>query len=267
MTFLEQYQQDALRTEAPLPEAMLRLSKVPLCRLNHAVLGLISDLHELRNATDGTNAKEETSDLFWFLNLGMSALRKPVVVPGVFEGKALDARAVNAPAEHLKMLSPSYKRDTLKLVGTPEGAVDFMFDETCQLADAVKAAIHYGKALFDPPEESINSLGKQSFEWTVEYRLKNITAALSYYCLTHLRVAPHTTMEANIAKLRARFPDAYSQDRALVRDKDAERNAIDGSGIDRFPKAGAMASGVAAALQARQAHTQGALLGAQRQDT
>jgi hypothetical protein len=226
MTFLENYQQDALRTEAPLHEAVNRLSQTKMLRINHAVLGLISDLHELAHATDDTNTREEVGDLFWFLNLGMSTLERPNETGARASNKTLNGKAVSDPSDFLKMLAPHYKQDTLQLCHTQEGTIKFMMGEACQLADVVKAAIHYGKAQFDPPPESIHSLGKQSFEWMVEYRLKNITAALSYLCLIHLKVAPHTIMEDNIRKLRARFPDAYSQAKALERDKDAERAAI-----------------------------------------
>ena len=104
----------------------------------------------------------------------------------------------------------------------------------------MKAKLFYGKELFNPPAQ-LNQralTNKWEFERIVDHRLDKITAALCHVCLFNLHVAPQTIMSSNIAKLRARFPDAYSQDKALERDKDAERAAINAEPYSNPPTLG-----------------------------
>ena len=218
MNIYEQYQQDALRTEAPLQQATNSLCEPSLLRLNHAVLGLVSDLHELKNATDSLNTLEEIGDALWFLNLGKFAT-----------GKCFDRRAVEEPQYVLG------KRAMPKGSDAGEEIIDMAFDHTCELADCLKAKIHYGKAFFDPPR-SENKGRKFTFDEIVTWHLDCITALLCYLCLFELRIAPQTIMASNIRKLQNRFPEAYSQERALARDKDAERAAINGEPTPGAPE-------------------------------
>lgn len=221
MNIYEQYQQDALRTEAPTAEAMERLGQLHLVRLTHAALGLVSDLWELKTSHDTTNEHEEIGDCLWFINLGKFALER-----------TLNYKAIEDPAYILGDGNRELRGFT-----QDRDCVEFALQHACELADEVKAKLFYGKELFDPPAQPNRAslTNKWDFERIVDHRLDKITAALSYMCLFHLHVAPQTIMGSNIAKLRARFPKAYSQARALDRDKEAERTAINAGSSGPVP--------------------------------
>lgn len=128
------------------------------------------------------------------------------------------------------MDADQYQRDALRTENTPDfvrlgrdhdhdvvvarliHATLGMASEVGELADALKKHIIYGHTL-----DEINILEESS--------------DLSWYVALGLAAIKHTMSEAlerNIAKLKVRFGDKFDAHKALNRDLDAERKALEG---------------------------------------
>jgi NTP pyrophosphatase (non-canonical NTP hydrolase) len=128
------------------------------------------------------------------------------------------------------MDADQYQRDALRTESTPDfvrlgkgpdhdemiarliHATLGMASEVGELADALKKHIIYGKAL-----DEINVLEENG--------------DLSWYQAVGLAAVKRTMSEAlerNIAKLRVRYGDAFDPKKALNRNLDAERKALEG---------------------------------------
>jgi NTP pyrophosphatase (non-canonical NTP hydrolase) len=108
----------------------------------------------------------------------------------------------------LEGATPEHNRMVAQLIHAFLG----LASETGELADALKKHIIYGKAL-----DEINLLEEAGdLEWY---------AALM---LTAIKKTMEECMEKNIAKLKARYGDKFTQAAALNRDLDAERRALEG---------------------------------------
>lgn len=109
----------------------------------------------------------------------------------------------------LEGATPEHNRMVAQLIHAFLG----LASETGELADALKKHIIYGKTL-----DEINLLEEAGdLEWY---------AALM---LTAIKKTMQECMEKNIAKLRARYGDKFSQAAALNRDLDKERKALEGA--------------------------------------
>lgn len=128
------------------------------------------------------------------------------------------------------MDADQYQREALRTENTPDfvrlggdrdhdvvvarliHAVLGLSSEVGELADALKKHIIYGKAL-----DEINILEENG--------------DLDWYQAVMLHAIKRSTSEAydrNIAKLRARYGDAFDPQKALNRDLDKERKALEG---------------------------------------
>lgn len=84
--------------------------------------------------------------------------------------------------------------------------------EVGELQDAIKKNLIYGK-----PFDGVNVMEEcGDVLWYLALALDAAGFTLEY------------CMQRNIDKLRKRFPDKFTQDRALTRDLDAERAALEG---------------------------------------
>lgn len=167
----------------------------------HASLGITSDLGELIECVcnhtlggdplDRTNFIEEAGDVLWFVNLMATCLDRP-----------LDRLRIEAI-------------EGINIVGVrPIGIEDqnaWLVIASAQIADKIKAHMIYGKPL-----------DAESVERATGYILLGIETLASAWDIPLEEI-----LDANIAKLTARYGAKYDQERALNRDKGAEREAIE----------------------------------------
>ncbi len=161
----------------------------------HAVLGVVTEIHEFRTAEDATNALEELGDIEFFV-------------------EAL-AQVVSDVAGDRPTLQQT-DIDTLAAeVGEDLPATEFISNTCNELCDHVKRWVGYGKAPTD-----------LHHVWRL--------AAVAGFCANavshHANLDRQAVREANVRKLLKRYPGGeFSQFHALVRDKGAEREAINQS--------------------------------------
>lgn len=144
---------------------------------------------------------------------------------GVLVGVSVDERLTKHIAEGTpEQFFETYRDGTVrKLEATPQNSLDArgyrflhavlgLMDEVGELAKMLKAHLWYGKA-FD-----VQNVGEEAgdLEW--------------YLTLLHdsVGLSQIETMQANARKLRARYSDSFSTERALTRDLDKERQALEG---------------------------------------
>lgn len=104
----------ALRTEKP--NDVLRDNELMLYRLGHALLGITSEIAEVRDTTETPDLVEEYGDMFWYLNLGCAAL--------------------NTSIDEIELIG--YEGDALD-------PIDAIVIQQGIIADKLKRAIYYGK--------------------------------------------------------------------------------------------------------------------------
>jgi hypothetical protein len=208
---LGSYASEALRTESNLwPAIVGRLGvtvrsdgdvhNVPLLRLLHASLGLASEAGELidavrlRGPLDRTNLIEEVGDLLWYAALA-------------------DAAAGGGMGAGLWFQSgPPVEADEAMLyVHLMEGHARLSGDIGV-LADQAKRALFYG----------------QPWSTTVVREVVRRIVLQLAWMAGYLGSTLATVAAANVAKLRQRYPERFSESQAQRRDLPAERAALEG---------------------------------------
>lgn len=162
----------------------------------HAILGIVTEIHELRCATDAVNVLEEKGDLFFYcVALG-------IVVESVIQVELSDEQleSVNQFVDEIEEnIAVNYDGDS----------EEFIADATTSLLDHAKRWVGYGKQPEDLIETTREALGLVT--WLLDY--------------------DHTeeqVMLANIAKLLERYKGlTFSADRAVNRDTAAERSVLE----------------------------------------
>ncbi len=213
---LDRYRVNALLTESPIAIPQNAANSPAILRLVHASLGLFSDLEELTHHTSILNQVEEVGDVLWFLNLGLDAI-----------GRSWSSDAVNEPMRGLE-------REVLHRIATsPEGQsraiIREMQREVALLQDALKAVMFYGRTDF---KKAKYDLHRTSEEETIPFYsllgifFDQLTALVAFYCHIVLHKDIRVVMEANVAKLAARYPGKFTQESANNRDKAAEEQAV-----------------------------------------
>lgn len=197
----EQYQHLAERTVSmPNRHMVIRLigSDHPLIiepcnegrlalRLLHCCVGITTELGELIECTDPVNMQEELGDLLWYAAEGVNAEKK-----WKFESMFSDIK------------HPQFLADTVTPVQRAMVAVG-------EMTDVVKRFIYYGKDL-DMDRFYLN---------------------LNLVCLQVIRICDANNFAiskiayANIEKLKARYPDKFSEEKAVNRDLEMERQSLE----------------------------------------
>jgi NTP pyrophosphatase (non-canonical NTP hydrolase) len=162
-------------------------------RLNHAQLGILSEYAELKDdsGSDAINYLEEFGDLAWYLNLACDAL--------------------DISLDELQEITPIPEFEEIDLIGILGG----------HLADKVKRLLFYGTTL-----DKVQKTGL-----TLREDITSLLAGLKYCLLTgcsEYGLDIEEVLERNIDKLSARYPDKFSSERALDRDLNKEKLALDG---------------------------------------
>jgi NTP pyrophosphatase (non-canonical NTP hydrolase) len=161
-------------------------------RLLHAAMGLVTESAEILTSESDEHTVEELGDVMWYVALGLDALGQQF--------------------EEVPLLSED---DFLNLV-PGEAAPDSLVIVAADILDLVKKSVFYGRVI---DHEKIVSLF---------YLMKNI----AHYGLI---MSPNfednpvildDVIEANVKKLRARFPEKFSEDAANNRDVKAEYAAM-----------------------------------------
>ena len=166
----------------------------------HAILGIVTEIHEFLTATDEVNALEELGDLFFYveaLNQVLGDFDESFGDTDVnFEGLVM-AAAVNA----------------MEPVGKGEASLQQVVAQECKkLLDHAKRWVGYGKS-----PTSVNQLFAEVNALIVAVRV------LSGEDFDEIRV-----LEANMKKLLKRYPGGeFSAFHAVVRDLEAERAVLE----------------------------------------
>lgn len=214
-TTFSNYVERAMRTECGYAPVVKRLSVfgegdveegvfrfgVDGIRLTHMSLGISNEIGELFFATDPLHVREEIGDLCWYC-------------AGVASVYGLSFSEVWEHAEPL-------------LEKTPEGpsVVASLAVEAAKIAEQVKKHVFYGKTA--------------NREIIIDAVIRVVWMA-AYICKLS-GVSFESVLSENIAKLRARFPDKFTESEAVDRDKAAEYKAMK---EDRKDESGSSKAGV-----------------------
>lgn len=157
----------------------------------HAILGVVTETHELVNAVDSVNFLEEAGDLRFYVTAAGQVISDYVGVP------------ITASVEMVERLK------------APVGySYSGMLSHNNELLDIAKRWVGYGKA----PNDMLLVLSRIQL---VE-EVANQIASANFSHPGQAKVEA-----ANVAKLSKRYPGlVFSQDSALNRNTDAERLAI-----------------------------------------
>lgn len=155
----------------------------------HMILGMCSEFNELYEATDDVNRAEELTDINWYLNNYATLVNLNLDTEFEFHNKHFYYVLKNN--DYMEMLQV----------------------EISKLTDMEKKMFAYKK----PIEEY--DLQQQVIK--IAQRLNDAYA--------HFNSNPFVGMERNIAKLKARFPDKFTEHAANNRDLEKERKILEGN--------------------------------------
>lgn len=198
----KEYIKNVLITEArdfkPLQERLVGIRNI---RLLHGALGLSSELAELQELAneddiDPVHLKEEIGDQFWYMGVLIDEL-------GLDPDKTLKTLDI-----YFGELTETGKQEYL------QASVSALTVHIGHLNDLMKKSVFYGKPvsadLFSDRLDMIN------------FTLNN---ALSVYGIT-----PSEARATNIAKLKERYKNKFTEAAALERDLAKERAVLEGKG-------------------------------------
>jgi hypothetical protein len=158
----------------------------------HMTMGMITEIQEMYEATDVINVYEEQGDFLWYF--------------GNF------CRMNNIDFGHKLTELPAYNENVTEIE---------LFIATANLLDIFKKALAYNKPVV--PE----TLNKICYE--IGHSLLQAIAKINHIVVEKGGEARTLSdvLEANINKLRLRFPDKFDQDLAINRDHAAERVSLE----------------------------------------
>ena len=196
----KEYEQNVLVTESKDFLPIKTRIDDPMIRLLHAGLGLSSELAELADAIAGAgndidwvNIAEESSDLAWYVAIAVNTL-------------GFDHDEISSQEDLANdTLMEKYSMSVL------QGALYAAVWATGEFNDQIKKHLFYGRT-FDREK--------------VKKTLQQLCMAISGLCV----VSGTTIGEAratNIAKLRARYGDKFSEAAALNRNLEVERKILE----------------------------------------
>jgi NTP pyrophosphatase (non-canonical NTP hydrolase) len=157
-------------------------------RLLHSAIGISTEVAELFHHTDATNLKEELGDIMWYIAIGFDAIH--VSIPNEF--RPVSTRESSPKARLIWMQT--------------------LIKQSGELLDLMKKHAFYGKALD---------------QWQAKCLLVDILGLVIELCATD-GIDLGEVMEANIRKLRSRYPQKFEDALALSRDLVAENKALEG---------------------------------------
>lgn len=195
-----QYEMNVMITESCDFDAIGKRIDNRMIRLLHAGLGMSSELTELIDAADKDiidwiNVMEETADLGWYCSIATNAM-------------GFDPEKISEYENSIKEIMELKPLDE----NTLEQGMFTLTYLVGEFNDLLKKHLMYGRELNTEK---------------VKECLQKLCASLSGMC----RVAGFTIEEArerNIAKLKKRFGNKFTEAAALNRDLDSERKILEG---------------------------------------
>lgn len=195
---IEQYKEEVKRTLVVLPTL-----KENLIHMSYGIsteIGELLDVYKKKLAygkeIDLVNVKEELSDILWYIFNGFNFLNT---------NNFLIENYINEKENHIEISYEDFKNKNL----------DIFFLEYILLNGSLFGIILNG---------NINNISHKA---KIESVLKSLFLNTTIVC-DKLDININEIMEMNIAKLRIRFPDKFSQDNALNRNLEEERNSLEG---------------------------------------
>lgn len=162
--------------------------------LLHAVIGVLTEVEEIldNDGEDRTNLAEEVGDIFWYL--------------------AIIGREFNMDFPEGKEYSTLFK-DKVGYTHnmTSNHIIIPIIKETCQLLDMMKKKLYYNKPIDDVKFQSITT---------------SIMIHISTYCKM-FGLDKKSICQTNIDKLRARYGDKFTSERAINRNLTKEREILE----------------------------------------
>ena len=203
-----EYQQLAGRTECTQENSMMRMAtgwgqamglpcglpnssrELMAIRFNHSVIGMAGEVGEIAELFMNRNTGKEqltleVGDLLWYMAEGMNAL-----------SINMDSVFLNTPHYEFK---------------SSDECLQGLMMEVGALASQLQKWVYYGKY---NPTERVDSF--HSTVWNKFAKLLGWVKAM----LDLLQIPLKTVMIANIAKLKARYPDKYSDYHAAEENRD-----------------------------------------------
>lgn len=167
-------------------------------RLLHTVLGMVSELSELRKAmetSDVVNVKEELGDIFWYLAVGIDAC-------------SFDADFVQVNTDNIEPeLKAGFEgREVLAMATFNE--LSCTMSEIC---NDVKRFLFYGRT-FDLK--------------ALEHKFYEVSASLIILARLY-DLSMEAVLTTNIAKLQKRYPNRFESVKAFERDLSEERKVLE----------------------------------------
>lgn len=196
-----EYEVNVLKTEScDFEKIKARFQDERMIRIMHAALGLSSELSEIKEAMcaadrefviDYVNLREETGDLAWYTAVVIHAMGlKPSLVWPTWGSNAN------------KLFSPT---------DVVNATVDKLVIAVGELNNYIKRALFYGKPFdFTAVENTVMDIC-------------NGIGSLAFCCGINLSQA----MAMNIAKLRERYGEKFTEEAAINRDLASERKVLE----------------------------------------
>jgi NTP pyrophosphatase (non-canonical NTP hydrolase) len=168
--------------------------------LLHALLGVNTELEELLSWNkDDVNKQEEIADIFWYIAI---------------LDRELDLKLEFSKKEYTKLLK--IKNFFHRVFNTNNNKVLNTYKTCSLLLDFLKKKLYYNKEI---KTNEFKTLSVKLFDQIVEFGERN-------------NVDIEYILERNIEKLRARYGDKFTSERAINRDLENERKILEGNKLD-----------------------------------
>lgn len=160
----------------------------PPQRLLHAAMGLVTEVGEIYEINGETHLLEEVGDICWYLALGLDAL-----------GVNWDEVEILPEDDFIKAVRGETVDQTRVILAS-------------ELLDMLKKFIFYGREISTEKALATLVMLKNALHWGLVYSEANFSL--------------EDVTEANMKKLKARYPDKFTEQAANDRDVNAEYDAM-----------------------------------------
>lgn len=157
--------------------------------LLHAVVGIITELEELINWSDDVNKGEEVADIFWYISI---------------LDRELNLNLSISEKEYLSISDDKHKKSNNDLILES-------YKKSSILLDSLKKKLYYNKQI------DFDKFSKTS---------KELFKTISSFCDSN-KIEISEILDKNIAKLKARYGDKFSSDKAINRNINIEREILE----------------------------------------
>jgi DNA-directed RNA polymerase subunit L len=158
--------------------------------LLHGVIGILTELDELLDSNnDSVNKEEEIADSFWYLAI----LDREVNLNFDLNNKNINNKELeNKSSDQIVLM---------------------MYKKTSTLLDYLKKKLYYNKTI---DLEKFSQISNEVFNLFIYFSVKS-------------NINIESALDRNISKLKARYGDKFTSDKAINRDLTLERNILEGN--------------------------------------